>query len=271
MFPCSRPLSPSLTLGRIPDARTWHPPYTRAPIRRIRRFPSRPETWLRTGLSSGGSGDEPASAPQTTTSRRLIPRSRGGRVVRGLAPYTQGVRRPQQQRPRWRRMGHPSEESESQVHRLKLRFRPRPENLRRIRRALEEMGLPDQVMQEGTLLTSELVTNSIRHAGLGPDDYIDVAASWSGTVLRVIVRDSGSGALPLGIEAGSIRPSPGGQSGWGLTSSTGSPLGGERTSRAQLGSGSNSSTRDPRVRASSPAGSTLRRPQQRCPPPSPPR
>ena len=113
-------------------------------------------------------------------------------------------------------MGHPSDESESQVHRLKLRFRARPENLRRIRRALQEMGLPDQVMREGTLLTSELVTNSIRHAGLRPDDYIDVAAAWSGTVLRVTVRDSGSGAPPSGIEAGSIRPSPGGQSGWGL-------------------------------------------------------
>jgi anti-sigma regulatory factor (Ser/Thr protein kinase) len=113
-------------------------------------------------------------------------------------------------------MGHPSDESKSQVQRLKLRFRARPENLRRIRGALKEMGLPDQVIQEGTLLASELVTNSIRHAGLGPDDYIEVAATWSGTVLRVIVRDSGSGAPPSGIEAGSIRPSPGGQSGWGL-------------------------------------------------------
>jgi anti-sigma regulatory factor (Ser/Thr protein kinase) len=102
------------------------------------------------------------------------------------------------------------------VDRLELRFRAAPGNLRRIRRALQGMGLPDQVIWEGTLLTSELVTNSIRHAGLGPDDYIDVATTWSGTVLRVIVRDSGSGALPSGIEAGSTRPSPGGQSGWGL-------------------------------------------------------
>ena len=102
------------------------------------------------------------------------------------------------------------------MRRLKLRFRARPENLRRIRRALEGMGLPDQVIWDGTLLTTELVTNSIRHAGLGADDYIDVTAAWSGTILRVIVRDSGSGAQPLGIEAGSIRPTPGGQSGWGL-------------------------------------------------------
>jgi anti-sigma regulatory factor (Ser/Thr protein kinase) len=112
-------------------------------------------------------------------------------------------------------MGHPSDESESRES-VELRIRAKPENLGRIRRALVGMKLPDQVIREGTLLTSELVTNSIRHAGLGPDDYIDVAVTWSGTVLRVIVRDSGSGALPSGIEAGSARPSPGGQSGWGL-------------------------------------------------------
>ena len=146
------------------------------------------------------------------------------------------------------------------MQQLNLSIRAKPENLRRIRRALVGMGLPDQVLPEGTLLTSELVTNSIRHAGLGPDDYIEVAATWSGTVLRVIVRDSGSGAPPSGIEAGSIRPSPEVSPGGAFTSSTSSRSAGERTSRAQLGSGSNSSTRDPPVRASSPLDSTLRRP-----------
>lgn len=103
------------------------------------------------------------------------------------------------------------------MDRLELRFQAAPENLRRIRRALEGMGLPDQMISDATLLTTELVTNSIRHAGLGPDDYIDVAAAWSGTVLRVIVRDSGSAGPPSETVAGSFRPSPGGQSGgWGL-------------------------------------------------------
>jgi hypothetical protein len=45
-------------------------------------------------------------------------------------------------------MGHPSDESESWVHRLKLRIRAKPENLGRIRRALVGMGLPDQVIRE---------------------------------------------------------------------------------------------------------------------------
>ena len=102
------------------------------------------------------------------------------------------------------------------MDRLELRFPAEPENLRRIRRALERQGLPDPLIWDGTLLTTELVTNCIRHAGLGPDDYIDVAIAWSGTVLRVVVRDGGSAGPPSEIVAGSIRPSPGGQSGWDL-------------------------------------------------------
>jgi anti-sigma regulatory factor (Ser/Thr protein kinase) len=112
-------------------------------------------------------------------------------------------------------LGRTSEESESGGS-VELRLPAAPENLRPIRRALEGMGLPEQVIGDATLLTTELVTNSIRHAGLGPDDYIDVTAAWSGTVLRVVVRDSGSTGPPPGIVAGSIRPSPGRQSGWGL-------------------------------------------------------
>jgi anti-sigma regulatory factor (Ser/Thr protein kinase) len=78
------------------------------------------------------------------------------------------------------------------------------------------MGLPEELLQDATLLTNELVTNSIRHAGLGPDDLVDVTAEWSGASLRVIVRDGGPGTPPSGVVAGSIRPSPGGESGWGL-------------------------------------------------------
>lgn len=113
-------------------------------------------------------------------------------------------------------MGHASQETEGGARPLRLRFPARPENVSLIRRALDGMGLPDPVREDAVLLTTELVTNSIRHADLGPDDHVDVTASWSGTVLRVIVRDSGSGVPPSDIVAGSIRPSPGGQSGWGL-------------------------------------------------------
>jgi anti-sigma regulatory factor (Ser/Thr protein kinase) len=113
-------------------------------------------------------------------------------------------------------MDHAGWESESQARPLRLRFPARAENLGVIRRALEKVGLPERMLWDALLLTNELVTNSIRHAGLDPDDTVDVTAAWSGGVLRVIVRDSGSHGLPEGVVAGSIRPSPGAQSGWGL-------------------------------------------------------
>jgi anti-sigma regulatory factor (Ser/Thr protein kinase) len=113
-------------------------------------------------------------------------------------------------------MAHVVQESESPVRPLRLRFPARAEHLGLIRRALEGIDLPERMLWDATLLTNELVTNSIRHAGLGVGDTIDVTAAWSGGRLRVIVRDSGSGDLPEGVVAGSIRPSPGAQSGWGL-------------------------------------------------------
>ena len=61
---------------------------------------------------------------------------------------------------------------------------------------------------------SELVTNSVRHAGLGPHDPIRISLDWSGTRLRVHVRD-GAGPDPATV-SGSIRPPAGAESGWGL-------------------------------------------------------
>ena len=110
-----------------------------------------------------------------------------------------------------------SRKPEQGEHRpLRLRFPARPEYLMLFRRALEGMGLPGRTLEDASLLTSELVTNSIRHGGLGPDDHVSVTVSWRGPVLRVVVRDTGTGRLPADVVAGSIRPSPGGQSGWGL-------------------------------------------------------
>jgi anti-sigma regulatory factor (Ser/Thr protein kinase) len=113
-------------------------------------------------------------------------------------------------------MGHAARELEEHGRPLRLRFPARAENLGLVRRALQGIRLPERMQWEATLLTNELVTNSLRHAGLGPSDDVEVTADWSGIVLRVIVRDSGSGSVPEGIVAGSIRPSPGAQSGWGL-------------------------------------------------------
>ena len=82
------------------------------------------------------------------------------------------------------------------------------------RRALRRLALPGPLADHAELLVSELVTNSVRHAGLSPDDLIRVTADWSGSRLKVAVRAS-RGVLPPPV-SGSIRPAPGAESGWGL-------------------------------------------------------
>jgi anti-sigma regulatory factor (Ser/Thr protein kinase) len=97
-----------------------------------------------------------------------------------------------------------------------LRLSPRAEQLAEVRRALDDLGLSDVMLRDAKLLMSELVSNSIRHAGLGPDDTIQVTIEASGDAVRVTVRDTGTMPLPDHVVAGSIRPSPTGRSGWGL-------------------------------------------------------
>ncbi|HEX6331314.1 MAG TPA: ATP-binding protein [Actinomycetota bacterium] len=91
----------------------------------------------------------------------------------------------------------------------------RSENLRRVRRALEGLPIPPDLIEDAKLLTTELATNCIRHARLRPDDDIRVTADWTSERLRVSVRDRGSGIEGSRV-AGAIRPSPGARSGWGL-------------------------------------------------------
>jgi anti-sigma regulatory factor (Ser/Thr protein kinase) len=85
----------------------------------------------------------------------------------------------------------------------------------RARRALSQLRLPLPLAFDAQVLVSELVSNSVRHAGLGRDALIRVTADWSGDRLMVYVRDGGgpTGGSPV---AGSIRPAPGAESGWGL-------------------------------------------------------
>jgi anti-sigma regulatory factor (Ser/Thr protein kinase) len=75
--------------------------------------------------------------------------------------------------------------------------------------------LPLPLAFDAQLLVSELVSNSVRHAGLGRDDLIRVTADWSGERLRVHVRDRGR-PRRASLVVGSIRPAPGAESGWGL-------------------------------------------------------
>jgi len=91
----------------------------------------------------------------------------------------------------------------------------RPESAAAARRAIEAMDIPDALIADAKLLVSELVTNSVRHAGLGPEDSIQVTIRWSGSMLRVIVWDRTTD-LALSPVVGQFRPAPGADSGWGL-------------------------------------------------------
>jgi anti-sigma regulatory factor (Ser/Thr protein kinase) len=83
-----------------------------------------------------------------------------------------------------------------------------------VRRALEGLDLPREALEEAQLLACELVSNSVNHAGLSRFDEIRVTARVTGTTLRVDVFDRSTKVLePF---AGSIRPAPGAESGWGL-------------------------------------------------------
>jgi anti-sigma regulatory factor (Ser/Thr protein kinase) len=106
--------------------------------------------------------------------------------------------------------------SEREDSSLRLAVEARPRSLVELRRAVEGLGLSETMLRDAVLLTTELVTNSVRHAGLDADDVIEVVIVRSGSTLRVSVRDGGSWEPPDLAVIGSMRPSPGAQSGWGL-------------------------------------------------------
>jgi anti-sigma regulatory factor (Ser/Thr protein kinase) len=83
------------------------------------------------------------------------------------------------------------------------------------RGTLSKLDLPLPLANDAQLAVSELVTNSVRHAGLAPDDLIRITIDWSGARLKVHVRDGRRGVRPA-VVWGSIRPAPGAESGWGL-------------------------------------------------------
>ena len=94
-----------------------------------------------------------------------------------------------------------------------LRLPPGPESVPRARRALDPLAgkVDPSVLDRARLMVSELVTNAIRHAGLGPDDRISLRVSVVGGSLRTEVRDAGPGFTP-GRRPITIYQ----QSGWGL-------------------------------------------------------
>jgi anti-sigma regulatory factor (Ser/Thr protein kinase) len=72
-----------------------------------------------------------------------------------------------------------------------LRLEPEPTAARHARRALLDVGMEEELGQTVALLTTEVVGNAVRHAGLRPDQHIEVVARVSRHEARVEVRDEG--------------------------------------------------------------------------------
>jgi anti-sigma regulatory factor (Ser/Thr protein kinase) len=66
-------------------------------------------------------------------------------------------------------------------------------------------------LEDARLLVSELVTNAIRHAGLGESDHITLIVEVDDDLLRIEVCDPGPG-----FELAEPTPDPARPSGWGL-------------------------------------------------------
>jgi serine/threonine-protein kinase RsbW len=81
-----------------------------------------------------------------------------------------------------------------------------------VARALVEVPVPEDRIEDLRLLTSEIVTNAVRHAGLAQEDTIGVAVDVSERRVRVEVVDDGPGFDPSDLP----EPSPERVGGWGL-------------------------------------------------------
>jgi anti-sigma regulatory factor (Ser/Thr protein kinase) len=79
---------------------------------------------------------------------------------------------------------------------LVVALRPEPAAVGAARRLLVRQGVDADLQHTVSLLTSEAVTNSVRHAGLAPDDRIVLAARVTPDFVRVEIRDPGPGFDP---------------------------------------------------------------------------
>jgi anti-sigma regulatory factor (Ser/Thr protein kinase) len=97
------------------------------------------------------------------------------------------------------------------VRDLALELPAEPGSASAARRAVEGgLALEGETLETVKLLVTELVTNSVRHAGLPSGAEIVLRARVSGELVRVEVTDAGRGFDPAD------RPEPSEAGGWGL-------------------------------------------------------
>ena len=89
--------------------------------------------------------------------------------------------------------------------------------------ALVEVPVPEDRVEDLRLLTSEIVTNAVRHAGLAREDTIGVAVEVSERRVRVEVADDGPGFDPSELPDSPTRT--GGRLGLTPRRAVGGPLG----------------------------------------------
>ena len=96
---------------------------------------------------------------------------------------------------------------------IDLKLRPTPGAVPDARKALDALAhhVSAQTLDDLRLLVSELVTNSVRHAGLAQSQAIELKVKLLPETVRVEVNDQGSGFQPMPRTAQSDD-----QSGWGL-------------------------------------------------------
>jgi anti-sigma regulatory factor (Ser/Thr protein kinase) len=97
---------------------------------------------------------------------------------------------------------------------IDLRLAPKPEVITTARHTLDRLAdhLPPERLEDVRLVVSELVTNSVLHAGLSPKDQISLTVTVSAGSVRGRVCDPGPGwEVPS-----ELRPRPDLRGGWGL-------------------------------------------------------
>ncbi|MDP9296757.1 MAG: ATP-binding protein [Actinomycetota bacterium] len=96
---------------------------------------------------------------------------------------------------------------------IELELRPGPRAISLARRAVDQLAgvAPDSVLDNVRLIVSELITNSVRHAGLRDDARIGLRIVMGRGVLRGEVTDPGPGFVPKAQVLTMYQ-----QSGWGL-------------------------------------------------------
>jgi anti-sigma regulatory factor (Ser/Thr protein kinase) len=100
------------------------------------------------------------------------------------------------------------------VTRIDLRLTPDSEAVMAARHSLDwlEGDLPPEKLEDVRLVVSELVTNSVRHAGISPDEHILLAVVISNGSVRGRVCDPGPGFE----KPSEPRPRTDLSGGWGL-------------------------------------------------------